>query len=113
MLRILSLIVEIEDESETNNILNKFKKELQALLCKYWERGEVRITLRDTADGVTKVARQPRVYVFIHKDVLIFDAGYAKGQIHIYELKKSLFAEELNAQLNRYGQSINWAMLRE
>ena len=56
--------------------------------------------------------RKPQVYWFkankSQKDVLIFDAGHNQGFIHIYELKETLPARELENQLKLNGFSMTW-----
>ena len=56
--------------------------------------------------------RRPQVYWFKadkgQKDVLIFDAGRNKGFIHIYELKETLPAVELENQLKLNGFPMRW-----
>ena len=50
--------------------------------------------------------REAKVY-YIRKsdepDILIFDAGYNKGDIHIYEKKETKKASELEVILEQYG----------
>ncbi len=56
--------------------------------------------------------RKPQVYWFKankgQKDVLIFDAGHNQGFIHIYELKETLPAGELENQLKLNGFPMTW-----
>ena len=56
--------------------------------------------------------RKPQVYWFKankrQKGVLIFDAGHNQGFIHIYELKETLPARELENQLKLNGFSMTW-----
>ena len=89
LLRILSLVIEVEAESEANETLKEFKKELKSLVEKFWEHGQAReVSLVDTYDRVAhRIARPPKVYWF-RGNCLIFDAGYSDGLIHIYEEKK-------------------------
>ena len=56
--------------------------------------------------------RKPQVYWFKankrQKGVLIFDAGHNQGFIHIYEMKETLPAVELENQLKLNGFSMTW-----
>ena len=56
--------------------------------------------------------RKPQVYWFKanqgQKDVLIFDAGHNQGFIHIYEMKETLPAVELENQLKLNGFPMTW-----
>ena len=55
--------------------------------------------------------RPGRIYWFSQKDekdILIFDAGYAYGDIHLYEHKKTLKATELEEQKRIYGYHQMW-----
>jgi len=113
------LVIEVEDRTEASIVLGKFKKELKLLLQKFWEPGMAdEISFHDTFDDhVSNIARPPNVYWFrksLHKkDILIFDAGYANGTIHIYEHKETLDAEELENQLREHGQGKSWRILKE
>lgn len=119
MIRILHLIVQIEDKPETNKILKEFKSELNLLLLKSWGRGEARIILSDSEDDVMEITREPRVYWFKggkhKKDVLIFDAGYEGGSVYMYECKKDLRAEKdtLKKLKGEHGRPVSWRILRE
>lgn len=65
----------------------------------------------------TSISRSPRVYWFQKslrkKDILVFDAGYTNGTIHIYEHKETLDAEELENQLRKHSQGKSWRILKE
>jgi len=56
------------------------------------------------------VKREPRVYYLPEKEgkkaTLVFDAGYAFGDIHIYEHKETIDTEKLEEELKQiYGRS--------
>ena len=115
MLRLLSLIVEVDEKSEGNEILSEFRKELRLLLERFWRDEQVReINLHDSyEDENIRIARPPRIYWFKAKDVLLFDAGLANGSIHVYEFKRRLDAEELKELLKKYGQGRSWRLLKD
>jgi len=119
VLRVLHLVIEVEDQTEASEVLSEFKKELKLLLQKFWERGMAKeINFYDTYDDpVSNVARSPKVYWFQKpprkKDILVFDAGYANGTIHIYDHKETLDAAELENQLKKHGQGKSWRILKE
>jgi hypothetical protein len=57
----------------------------------------------------TPYPRERRVY-WIHKpegekDLLIFDAGYVGGDIHIYEFKESIPSENIEEEIKSYYQN--------
>jgi len=56
--------------------------------------------------------RKPQVYWFKankrQKGVLIFDAGHNQGFIHIYEMKETLPAVELENQRKLNGFPMTW-----
>ena len=60
--------------------------------------------------------RKPQVYWFKankrQKGVLIFDAGHNQGFIHIYEMKETLPAVELENQLKLTGFPMTWVSLQ-
>jgi hypothetical protein len=60
--------------------------------------------------------RKPQVYWFkankSQNDVLIFDAGRNQGFVHIYELKETLPAGELENQLKLNGFPMTWVSLQ-
>jgi len=53
--------------------------------------------------------REPRVYYLAEREdrkaVLIFDGGYAGGDIHIYEHKESRETTELEEEMKQYYQN--------
>lgn len=58
--------------------------------------------------------RPARVYWFDKGDdpsILIFDAGYEYGDIHIYEHKKKMKATELPEQKRIYGHHRMWDLV--
>lgn len=58
--------------------------------------------------------RTARIYWFPKSDepdVLIFDAGYQFGDIHIYEHKETLKATELEKTITTYGHNQIWDLV--
>ena len=113
MLSILYLVVEMEAKLENKKLLQEFENELRSLIQKF--RTKYPSWSAFTYLASTLKAREPKIYWFRkpkgEKDVLIFDAGYQNGDIHIYEHKETLPAKELNNEIIKHGYCVEWRIL--
>ena len=61
--------------------------------------------------------REAKIYWFKktppEKGLLIFDAGYNYGDIHIYEHKETLKSTHLDELLKKHGYCMKWDLLQQ
>lgn len=70
--------------------------------------------------------REPRIYWFqrwktigrgrerkkLDESILIFDAGYEGGLVHVYKHVETLHCEQLEDKLKELGQYLSWNILK-
>jgi hypothetical protein len=54
--------------------------------------------------------RDPKIYWFPDKGILIFDAGWKNGSIYVYKQKEEREATELDDLLHKYGHHRDWSL---
>jgi hypothetical protein len=110
MAKVLQLNLAVEDDEKATEALKKFKAELSNRVEQIKKENPFIWGGAAIFDNMDEAIREPKIYWFANKGILIFDAGYVNGSVHIYEEKDEKDAADLKELLSKYGHCWDWSI---
>jgi hypothetical protein len=114
LVTILCFTPSVEDDSDEavhalRELGNELTERMDKLVKKYPSiRGSHPVLLANKEEIMKE--RNPKIYWFKEKGILIFDAGWKNGSIYIYGEKEAKEATELGDLLSKYGHHRDWSL---
>lgn len=108
-MKVLQLNLTVDDENAAD-VLEKLKVELSDRVKQIKKENSSIWGAVTTFDNTDEAVREPKIYWFASKGILIFDAGYENGSVHIYKEKDESEAVDLKELLSKYGHYKDWSI---
>jgi len=110
MAKVLQLNLAVENNEKAAEALEKLEAELSDRVEQIKKENSSIWGGVATFDNMDEAIREPKIYWFANKEILIFDAGYKNGSVHIYEEKDERDAIYLKELLSKYGHYKDWSI---